>query len=211
MYKIYINITLIELVDKKPEVEPGAKELIVKYSGKVKQLLNFIDQAEKGGRYSKITIYHDKYKQLKKDFKELFTVVEAAGGIVVNELDEILFIFRRGHWDLAKGKLEKGESKKNAAIREVKEETGIKQVKLGEKLCITNHVYKIRSGKRMIKKSHWYDMRAPKTKLIPQIEEDITKAQWMTLENFYSKPRKVYISILDVLNQYSQVASKTRV
>ena len=35
--------------------------------------------------------------------------VVAAGGIVKNEENKTLIIFRRGFWDLAKGKVEKGE------------------------------------------------------------------------------------------------------
>ncbi|MCK7539615.1 MAG: NUDIX domain-containing protein [Marinilabiliales bacterium] len=68
----------------------------------------------------------------KYDLFSLFNIVIAAGGFVRNEKDEILFIFRRGHWDLPKGKLnhKKGiiEKKKDAAVREVMEETGIEKI-----------------------------------------------------------------------------------
>ena len=49
----------------------------------------------------------------------------AAGGLVTNENNELLMIFRRGKWDLPKGKLDKGETIEECAIREVEEETGI--------------------------------------------------------------------------------------
>lgn len=201
MYKIYINSTLIKLKDAKPARKAFKGELIARYAGQVKHLHNFVDLAEKGGQYDRITIYFEDYPKLKKDFKGLFTVIPAAGGLVKNEFGELLFIYRRGHWDLPKGKLDKKEKKKHAAIREVEEETGISNITLGEKICVTNHVYKNKSGKRLIKKSHWYHMTAPKTVLIPQTEEDITKAEWMTLEKFNSKPRKVYDSIIEVLDQ----------
>lgn len=208
MYKIYINKTLITLKDALPQRPPKTGELIARYAGQVKHLHNFVDLAEKGGKYTRITIYHEDYKKLSKDFKGLFTVIEAGGGLVINEFDEILFIFRRGHWDLPKGKLEKGEKKKDAALREVEEETGIRMLELGKKICVTNHVYKNKSGKRLIKKSYWYHMTAPKMDLIPQIEEDITEAKWMTMETFNSRERVVYSSITEVLDKYVKKVSK---
>jgi len=208
MYKIYINKTLIALKDEKPQRPPKTGELIARYAGQVKHLHNFVDLAEKGGKYTRITIYYEDYKKLSKDFKGLFKVIEAGGGLVVNEYDEILFIFRRGHWDLPKGKLEPDERKKEAAIREVEEETGVEVLGLGKKICVTNHVYKNKSGRRMIKKSHWYHMTADKMDLIPQLEEDITDAKWMTMEKFNSKERVVYSSITRVLDKYVKQISK---
>ena len=208
MYKIYINKTLITLKDTMPQRPPKTGELIARYAGQVKHLHNFVDLAEKGGKYTRITLYHEDYRKLRKDFKGLFTIIEAGGGLVINEYDEILFIFRRGHWDLPKGKLEKLEKKKDAALREVEEETGVRNLELGKKICVTNHVYKNKSGKRMIKKSHWYQMYAPKMDLIPQIEEDITDAKWMTMESFNSRERIVYSSITKVLDKYVKKVSK---
>ena len=65
----------------------------------------------------------------------------AAGGLVINENDELLMIFRRGKWDLPKGKLDKGESIADCALREVMEETGLQQVKIEKPLGITYHEY----------------------------------------------------------------------
>jgi len=211
MYKIYINKTLITLKDTLPQRPPKTGELIARYAGKVKHLHNFVDLAEKGGKYTRITLYHEDYEKLRKDFKGLFTIIEAGGGLVTNEFNEILFIFRRGHWDLPKGKLEKYETKKDAALREVEEETGIRNLVLGKKICITNHVYKNKSGKRHIKKSYWYHMTAPKMGLIPQIEEDITEAKWMTMESFNRRERLVYSSIIKVLDKYVRKVSKAAV
>lgn len=204
MYKIYINKTLIRLKRSRPNREARPNELIARYAGQVKHLHNFVDMCEKGGKYEAITLYHENYNLLKSDFKGLFTVIEASGGVVVNEMDEILFIFRRGHWDLPKGKIEKGEKKKQAAVREVEEETGVSHLALHDKLCVTKHVYRSKSGKRIIKKSHWYNMSTLKADLIPQTEEDIEEAVWMTLEEFNAQPRVVYSSIKDVLRKYSK-------
>ena len=56
--------------------------------------------------------------------------IEAAGGIIISEKGELLMIFRRGKWDLPKGKIDQGETPPQAAIREVKEETGLSMVEL---------------------------------------------------------------------------------
>ena len=52
--------------------------------------------------------------------------VRAAGGIVTAPDGTMLLILRNGRWDLAKGKVEPGETLLQAALREVQEETGIK-------------------------------------------------------------------------------------
>ena len=68
--------------------------------------------------------------KLLKEFKKKLSTIVAAGGIVINKENQILFIFRKGKWDLPKGKIEKNEKIDEGAIREVTEETGIKKVKI---------------------------------------------------------------------------------
>lgn len=203
MYKIYINeIPLIlkprDLVRKAEKEEKTT--LVAKYAGKSRHLLQYIDLCEKGTDYEKVVIFSDDYKQLKKDLLSLFVVNEAAGGLIRNELNEYLFIYRRGFWDLPKGKLEKGETKKETAIREVIEEVGIKKPLIKRKLTITNHVFRNKSGQRILKKSHWYLMEVPKQKLKPQTTEDIDQAIWLEEEIFLRECKPIYKNILDVLH-----------
>ena len=61
-------------------------------------------------------------------FTQNFPPIPAAGGLVLNKQKEILFIYRGNKWDLPKGHIEKGETKETAAIREVVEECGIKDL-----------------------------------------------------------------------------------
>ena len=72
------------------------------------------------------------------------TQIIAAGGLVTNPQGQILWIFRRGFWDLPKGKVEKMESIEEAALREVEEECGIKQLVLDKLIDKTYHIYKIK-------------------------------------------------------------------
>ncbi len=54
---------------------------------------------------------------------------------------EVLFMFRRGKWDLPKGKLDPGETLEACALREVEEETGVGQLELKNFLLVTEHTY----------------------------------------------------------------------
>lgn len=209
MYSIYINERPIILCRTK-ELEEyqslfrGKTVLTSLYSGKVKSLLQHIDMMEKGQNNDAVIIHSDKYGRLKKDFKSLFAVVKASGGLVENEKGEFLFIFRRGYWDLPKGKLDKREAITDAAIREVMEETGVNNVILGPRIVITKHMF--RSGKsRAIKKSYWYHMNCLKQKLVPQAEEDIKDAIWSTIEDFEKYRKPVYCSIKDVIRTFKEI------
>ncbi|MFM7727795.1 MAG: NUDIX hydrolase, partial [Flavobacteriales bacterium] len=101
-----------------------------------------------------------------------FTLSVAAGGVVDDGEGCILVIRRRGKWDLPKGKLDYDETPEHAAVREVMEECGLKQVELGHPIGITFHTYTER-GKNVLKKTHWYRMNTSDRDLVPQAEEDI--------------------------------------
>ena len=79
--------------------------------------------------------------ELKKAFWKKFTIIKAAGGLVQNENNKLLMIFRRGKWDLPKGKLDDGETLEQCAVREVEEETGLTKIKLLTPLLTTFHTY----------------------------------------------------------------------
>jgi len=202
MYKIYINETPLILIEtaKFSPILGNGENLTVRYAGKTKQLLQVADMLEKTKRFNSVTIHGPDLKKLWKDFKSLYKVIKAAGGVVSNEKGEILVMYRRGTWDLPKGKIDPGETKKQAAVREVEEETGISNIELGKKICRTLHTYTIK-GKRVLKYSYWYKMTAPKTKLIPQTEEDIEECRWMKKKAFLEECSPIYGNIQEVLSQ----------
>lgn len=203
MYKIYINETPLFLTEKgkTPDELSGLSNILkAPYIGKPKFLLNYIDLLEKSQHYDAVHLFSDNYDQLKSDFKSNFKQLDAAGGLVYNKAGKLLFIFRRGFWDLPKGKIDNGEKKKAAAIREVQEETGLVNVEIIHKLIETRHTYRNRKGKRIIKKTYWYKMTTTDTELTPQLEEDIEQAVWMSLDEFNAQDRVVYKNILEVLN-----------
>jgi mutator protein MutT len=126
-------------------------------------------------------------------------LIQAGGGLVVNEKGEVLFMFRRGKWDLPKGKLDPGETLEGCAVREVEEETGISQLELIKFLMVTEHEYE-EKGIIILKETHWYLMNTSSNqKLIPQKEEDILDLRWIGLPEFSIVKRNTYPAILEVL------------
>src|ERR1700730_7271010 len=72
-------------------------------------------------------LYHTNWDELKRAVWKKFQVILAAGGLVMDQHKQVLLIHRKGKWDLPKGKLDKKESLEACALREVKEETGLKE------------------------------------------------------------------------------------
>ena len=128
----------------------------------------------------------------------------AAGGLVTNPKGEILWIFRRGFWDLPKGKLDEGETIQTCAVREVAEETGISNIQLHEMLCFTNHLYFDKYlNEEVIKRTYWFHMTIPNMQEgIPQLTEDIEKIEWLALDKARQCLDHTYPTILEVLEQF---------
>jgi len=116
-------------------------------------------------------------------FKALLTPVPAAGGVVLGE-NGYLFIFRRGKWDLPKGKIEQGENPEEAALREVTEETGLTGLVILGPLPSTWHVYKLQSPKSkdiwILKETKWFSMLSTNREIpVPQTDEEIELIRWI--------------------------------
>lgn len=206
MYKIYINETPLQLLseEEKDQLVPaGESYLLTRYHGLAKLLLSYVDMLEKTDRYKAVSLYHSDVDQLFADLQTHYKIIEAAGGIVYNSKGEILFIFRRGFWDLPKGKLDPGESPEQAAIREVQEETGLKTLVLGERLPNTYHTYRDGKNRRVLKRTYWFKMTTPEEALVPQTEEDIEEACWLSMPAFRQKDGRIYASLADLLGQNS--------
>jgi len=146
--------------------------------------------------------YHTNLPELTRAFYKKFTIIQAAGGLVTNEKKQLLMIFRRGKWDMPKGKLDKGENLEACALREVEEETGLKGVQLLAPLLITYHTYH-EGTKFILKESHWYSMQVKgKQQLVPQTEEDIHDIQWVTPKEAVQLFPETFPSVIDVIKTW---------
>lgn len=134
-----------------------------------------------------------------------FTLIEAAGGLVETLSGKMLFIFRNGKWDLPKGKAEFDETREETALREVEEECGLKNLKIVKELNKTYHTYK-EKGREFFKVTHWYQMTNEKEEvLVPQTEEGITDASWLSVNEVKEKViPNTYSSIKELLKSILQ-------
>jgi ADP-ribose pyrophosphatase YjhB (NUDIX family) len=133
-------------------------------------------------------------------------VIMAAGGLIENEKGELLLIFRKKHWDLPKGKLDEGESMEACAVREVEEETGLKNVQIGELIDVTVHRYE-ENGELIKKKTSWYKMKGSSMdKLVPQTEEQIEEIKWVKPSELEPYMQNTYANIIQVINKATSKA-----
>jgi 8-oxo-dGTP pyrophosphatase MutT (NUDIX family) len=144
---------------------------------------------------------HPHAKAALKSFFIQFNKIKTAGGLVYHpKSDSYLWIKRLGLWDLPKGKIEQGESSKDAAIREIIEECGLTgKLSLKHRICSTYHVYEFKN-KSILKKNNWYYLEYEgdlTTK--PQEEESITEVQWIKKEAFDRCLSQTYPSIQEVI------------
>ena len=193
-YRIYINDNTLFIADLMPKQIKKVQQLD-------KQDFDFelfYKNLEKVSGKDYILLDQDP-KQLFQKIKKSCELIKAAGGLVKNAKGNYLFIFRNKKWDLPKGKVEKDEKMKEAALREVEEECGVKIFTNDEKLCKTYHVYTLGS-KLVLKKTNWYSMTVKgEPKLIPLKEEGITKASWLSKLELNQVLKNTYPSIVQVM------------
>lgn len=202
MYKIYVNDRPVFLLSPHQWAETGLaagkNTYRMPYLGKPKQIRQYLDLLDKNKNVDWVALESEDPEALWRDFQSCFEVLEAAGGYVLNDQDQLLVFFRRGSWDLPKGKIDPGESPEQAAVREVMEETGLRHVQLGPHLADTWHTYS-QKGKRILKKTWWFRMRTTDTELLPQTEEDIEQIQWVEPKVWLAADPVVYKSIRGVI------------
>lgn len=146
-----------------------------------------------------VIIFTDSYPSTLEAFYNQFTIIKAGGGAVWNEKGELLFIHRRGKWDLPKGKLDEGETIEECAVREVEEETGLVKPSIIRPLPTTYHTYQ-EDGKPILKESYWFEMKAGgEQNLHPQTEEQITETVWLDKKDWQKVKENTFPSILDVI------------
>ncbi len=187
MYKVFVNDLPLILTNKLSETASG--EYFLLNQDAIKAAITALNKNKLQVAY----VYHPNHEEILKKFCKKIPLVRAAGGVVTNKAGKVLFIYRNDKWDLPKGKLDKGETYEECALREVAEETGVQGLILENFLKTTYHVFKS-NGKYKLKEVHWYAMRTSYAgPLVGQADEGIVKVKWKgpekikkALENSYT-------------------------
>lgn len=135
--------------------------------------------------------------------QQIFSVMYAAGGLIYHPEKGFLFIFKKGYWDLPKGKIDKGEKAEDAAIRECEEETGVSNLKLQKNGGLTYHIFR-QKNKMVLKITQWYLMETKYDHpLIPQAGEGIENAEWIQVRDIQEKVlNHTYFSVKEIIERY---------
>jgi len=189
MYKVFVNERPLILTNKLSETANGTYFLL---NGDAIQ--EAIDALRKK-KLKEAYIYHPNHEEILKKFTKKILLEVAAGGVVTNKKGQVLFIYRNDKWDLPKGKLDKGETIEECALREVEEETGVKKLKIENFLKTTYHIFK-RNGTYKLKEVHWYAMKTSyKGKLKGQKSEGIERVKWKGPKKIEKALKKSYVNI----------------
>ena len=201
MTKVFFNDRFIILSDRQL---PNSQfpQVVISNSDQVK---NSIQQFDNDKRQAQLTLIGRSYSELTSLFFSNFKLLEASGGVVINNDGHYLFIFRLGKWDLPKGKREKGESIEENAIREVCEETGLSNLTIIRPLQPTYHTYH-QKGDYILKKTNWFIMNYKGNETLkPQTEEYISDVKWLDRNEVQKAAENTYASIREVIAEVNAI------
>jgi|LakMenE01Jun11ns_1017448.scaffolds.fasta_scaffold9947741_2 ADP-ribose pyrophosphatase YjhB (NUDIX family) len=196
MYKIYINQNVLVI----SQLDNSSQEVLHNASNNSESAVLTISKEEIINIIGQKNIICANPTAVFNQLKQQFTLINAAGGLVKNSQSEYLFIFRRGKWDLPKGKLDEGEDFETAAIREVQEECGITHIELGDLYHLSYHIYE-ENNDWILKQTNWYLMKSEEKNLIPQLEEGITQTAWLPTSQFEKVRENTYASIDEIISK----------
>ena len=196
MYKIYINQNVLVI----SQLDNSSQEVLHNASNNSESAVLTISKEKIINIIGQKNIICANPTAVFNQLKQQFTLINAAGGLVKNSQSEYLFIFRRGKWDLPKGKLDEGEDFETAAIREVQEECGITHIELGDLYHLSYHIYE-ENNDWILKQTNWYLMKSEEKNLIPQLEEGITQTAWLPTSQFEKVRENTYASIDEIISK----------
>jgi 8-oxo-dGTP pyrophosphatase MutT (NUDIX family) len=201
MYKVFVNEKLLT-ISAEPELSKKENRILnIQYDSP--DLLLFYLEQLKLNCYHHLHLFGENPKEIFHEFCKQYRLIEAAGGIVINAEGKALVIFRKGKWDLPKGKIDEGESSEEAAVREVAEECNIQPPQIIKLLTETWHTYTL-NGQQILKKTYWYKMIPVdgNEEPSPQLAEDITEVKWADPVFFPEMKNDIYPAIDNLLNLY---------
>ena len=203
MYKVFFNDSKILIgSEMKKSLNDNINEVFDVYDeGVVSQVINRIECSADSLSFSFNCI--NCYETWKR-FRACFTEIAAAGGVIVNNHNEILFIKRFGYWDLPKGKIEEGETAEEASAREVQEECGISNLHIIRPLDSTFHIYRSPflplDNNLVLKETKWFLMKYAGNEVpVPQVEEDIVEIRWFNMADLDDVYGNIYSNLREFL------------
>lgn len=195
MYKVFVKELPLILTNELSEISNSKYFLL--NGDAVREAINALAKKKLTEAY----IYHPNHEEILKKFCKTIPKEVAAGGVVTNTKGKVLFIYRNDKWDLPKGKLDKGETIAECAIREVEEETGVKKLKIENFLNTTYHIFK-RNGKYRLKEVHWFAMKTTyEGKLKGQASEGIEKVKWKGPNKIKKALTNSYVNIRSLFGE----------
>ncbi len=105
---------------------------------------------------------------------------KSVGAVVFKENKYLLLKYGMGHWGLVKGNVEKGESKEETIIRELYEETGIKDAEIIEGFNEAIDYYYTFKGERIHKFVNYLLIKSNEKKIKLSYEHDDYK--WLSFD-----------------------------
>lgn len=198
MYKVFFKDRTVYFGDDFSKVFGRNTGLFYKFNN-LQELTELVHVFNELTKIDKLFIFHDDILNLFEEFKACFNYIEAGGGVVIRPDGRFLVMKRDGIWDLPKGKLDPDESSEEAALREVQEETGLKELEIVQPILSTFHTYQMTRDMNL-KKTKWYEMKYTGSATpVPQAEENITEIVWVEPGKTDFIRKNTYPSVLDVL------------
>ena len=197
-YVVHIDGKPLTIAEQAPATD-SSQHLLILDGGDPRAIEQAISALEQPTQWEGAVLVSADPEAVWKRYCANYRFVQAAGGCVTDERGHLLAIHRMGRWDLPKGKVDEGESVEEAAVREVMEECGLRDVERGAHLCATWHTYE-RKGARHLKRTDWYRMHASSQQpLTAQAEEDITEVRWLSPAEVEAMKAETYPSLLPVI------------
>jgi 8-oxo-dGTP pyrophosphatase MutT (NUDIX family) len=197
MIKIFFNDRLLVLSDNWEQSLSNANATACKITKK-SDIVTSVNYFFSAMRVRTLHLVVENVPDALAQMQAMFAFLEAAGGVVYNAAGDVLMIYRNDRWDLPKGRREANESVEETALREVEEECGISDLQLQQLITKTYHLYSVNKTMYM-KCTHWFKMYYGGTaRLVPQTNEGIKWAEWISPSNLPMTLTNVYASIYDV-------------
>jgi 8-oxo-dGTP pyrophosphatase MutT (NUDIX family) len=207
MYKVFFNDR--EIVIAARGNTPSFKEIAtVENLNSVEGVKNWFQDFAASNIKSSILLHPSPERFWNDLFLAVFTQIPAAGGVVIRD-EKLLFIFCKNKWDLPKGKIDRGETAQEAAIREVAEECGINGHQITKALQSTYHIFKSpyedTFGQWILKETFWFEMNYEGSQSgHPETGENITEIRWFAKNELDEVLANTYENLKSVISIYDR-------